>query len=272
MRTRSSGLMLPDPKNDMAKCVTENIDGVLSVLRDATDRQRFASSVVIAANSLKAHSCRPESVVIASLHAAMIGLVPGPAVRHCYFIPRKLRRADTLATCQLEVGYQGYLHLVYGCRYLKGVYCDWVLRGEEFRHGMIGGVPTIEHEPAPDRDDTAEALRKTMIGAYCYWETTTGFGSHRYLTRKQIDVVESCGGPVWKSRFYGEMVLKTPLRRAAKWWNLTEPLSMALTLDDQLEAGEEQNIGAALPAISPAGEEPVDLDDMTGEPADAATE
>jgi len=262
---RSTDLILPDHKNAMSEMLTKNIDGVLSVLRDATNRQRFASAVIIAANSLKPNSCRPESVVLAALHAAMVGLVPGPGLRHCYFIPRKRNKGDARAHCQLEIGYQGYLHLVYGCRYLRGIYCDWVLRGEDFEHGMIDGRPTIRHKPPPDRDDTAATLRKSMIGAYVYWETVDGFSSHRYLTRKQIDVAEACGGPVWRSQWYGEMVLKTPIRRAAKTWNLTEPLSMALTLDAQLEAGEEQDLGAALLDVSD-DKGPIDLDELDGKP------
>jgi len=271
-KTRSTDLILPDAKNEMAVTLRENLDGVLSVLRSTTDRQRFASSVIIAANTLPEGSCWPKSVVLAALHAATIGLVPGKALRHCYFIPRKLRKGDRLATCQLELGYPGYLHLCYSCDYLRGIYCDWVLRGEQFEHGMLDGKPGIEHQPAPDRNDSADALRKAMVGAYCYWQTTTGFSSHRYLTRQQIDMAEGSGGPVWKGRFYGEMVLKTTILRAAKWWNLTDPLAMAVTLDEQLEAGEEQSLDETFDVDEDPGNQPTDLAAMAVEGANDGEE
>jgi len=241
-------LTLPKALNPLAEAVAANIDGILGVLASSANRQRFASCVVIAANQLKADQTpiSPASVVVASLHAAVIGLVPGPSLRHCYFVPRKLRKSDPAAKCQLEIGYPGYLHLTYGCRHLKGIYCDWVLRGEEFAHGVSSarGGAFVEHSPSPDRDVTADSLRKSMVGAYCYWETADGFRSHRYLTRKEIDRAEASGGPVWRGPYYGEMALKTTIVRAAKWWNLSEQLAMAVTLDQQFEAGEEQDIGA----------------------------
>jgi len=119
---KTAELVLPAARNSIAEYVAENIERLLPLLRQTmVDRQQFAAAIVVAANELKDGACTPQSVLVAAAHAAMIGVVPGRALKLAYFIPRKLRRSDPQARCNLELSYQGYINLATRNNYLKWV-------------------------------------------------------------------------------------------------------------------------------------------------------
>jgi len=255
-------LILPAARNELAKYVSAEIDRIVPLLNTgALDRQQFAAAVIVAANELKEASCTPESVLISAAHAAMIGLVPGRMMKLAYFIPRKLRKSDPKARCNLEISYQGYINLATRNNYLRWVYADLVLQGEEFFVGVRGSRPVIEHAVPPERVLSAKAVRDRLVGAYCLYETATGGLAHRYMSRAEINDVEKRGGPLWRGEFYPAMVRKTPVRAAANYWRLTAELSLALRLEEQAELGEPQNLGVDL-LPPPAEEKTIDLSVM----------
>jgi recombination protein RecT len=239
MAKLKSDLVLPEAKNAMAESVLKNIERILPALHTVLDRQQFATNCVVAANELKPGSCDPNSVLLSAFYAARIGLYPGGTLGLCYFIPRKKQ-------CNLEIGYQGYLEMSFRNKFLANVYADVVLRDEEFRAGVVDSRPTLNHETPLERDMGEKTMRDRVVGAYCVYQTSGGV-SHRMLTRKQLDAVDSKGN-VWLSH-YSEMCRKTAIRRAAKDWSKTIDLRLALALDDQLEIGAQQTLGAEVPTF-----------------------
>jgi len=255
-------LILPAARNELAKYVSKELDRIVPLLNTgAIDRQQFAAAVVVAANELKEGSCTPESVLVSAAHAAMIGLVPGRMMKLAYFVPRKLRRSDPKARCNLEISYQGYINLATRNNYLRWVYADLVLQGEEFFVGVRDSRPVVQHSVPPGRALTAKAVRDRLVGAYCLYETAGGGLAHRYMSRAEIDEVEKRGGPLWKGEHYPAMVRKTPVRAAANYWRLTTELSLALRLEEQAELGEPQDLGVDL-LPPPAGDKTIDLASM----------
>jgi recombinational DNA repair protein RecT len=258
-------LILPAAKNELAKYVSGNIHRIVPLLNTGSlDRQQFAAAVIVACNELKEGSCTPESVLVSAAHAAMVGIVPGRMMKLAYFVPRKLRRSDPKARCNLEISYQGYINLATRNEYLKWVYADLVLQGEEFFVGVRESRPVVEHKVPPDRVLSAKAVRDRLVGAYCLYETVSGGVAHRYQSRQEINQIEERGGPLWKGEFYPAMVRKTPVRAAANYWRLTSELSMALRLDEQGELGEPQDLGANL-LPPPSGDKTINLGAMDEE-------
>ena len=78
-----------------------------------------------------------------------------------------------------------------------------------------------------------------------------------YIERNEIDKVDTKRN-VWKSNYLA-MVLKTPIRRAAKRWRITRQMAYAIDLDERAEREEQQ------PSLVPedkAAEETIDLDGL----------
>lgn len=236
----SKTISVPDGRNNGAKEIISRMVGVLSILPPWIDKRVFATSLVVAANELKeskANECSNASFVIAAFNAARIGLSPGSLMGLTYFIPRKRR-------INLEIGYKGYLELGYRAKFLKSCYADVVLRDEVemdlFRFEVKDNRAQIYHRPLLDRDTVDNAsLRTKVIGAYACWETTAGGSSCRWITRHQLDSVDTQSN-VWASNYY-EMCRKSPLRLGAKDWRMTCDLSEALNLDYLSESGQEQH-------------------------------
>jgi phage RecT family recombinase len=255
--------MLPAARNPLSEFVSRNIERLRPLIAPGTlDQQQFLSAVVVAANEIsKPGDCEPKSVLVAAAHAAMIGLLPGRALGLAFFVPRRLRKSDRQARCNLEIGYQGFINLATRNDYIATVHADFVLKGEPFFRGVKDRLPTIEHEiPSGGRMTTAKEVRDRLHTAYCLWQTCSGAIDYRAIDRCKIDECERSGGPVWKTSYYPEMVLKTAVRHAAKYWRLTRELALAVRLEDQAELGEPQDVGVTIDAEPEQND--VNLDEM----------
>jgi len=254
----ANGLTLPPARNAYGEQMRKSIKTIVSMLAPGVvTAQQFASCAVVAANELKEGDCEPRSVLLAAAHAAQMGLIPGKAQRLAYFIPRKLKGRKL---CQLTVSYQGYITLATRNSFLKWVCADLVLQGEEFFVGVKESRPVIEHNVPPNRSLKAGEVRERLVGAYCLYETVSGGLAHTYMSRQEIDAIAAKGSPLWKDDNYPAMCRKTPIRRAANFWNLSPEMTLAVRLDDQLELGEPQESGTIIDVES--GPSDVNLDDL----------
>lgn len=175
------------------------------------------------------------SVMIAAANAASMGLMLGGRYMQAFLIPRKLKGKRV---CNLEIGYKGWLELAYQANFLDNIYCDVVLEGEKFSYGANENGFVLRHVPSLERDWSSASLRKSVTHAYCVFKTRTGGRSGFVVSRKQINQIDS-GENVWASHF-GDMCLKTPVIRAARFWKITRPIGMALELEACAETGREQ--------------------------------
>lgn len=244
----NSSLIIPKAQNEYATKVADRIDDILTIaspdVAGSFDRrQQMATALVVAANELKKDSCYPSSVLMAAFHATYVGLTPGSALGLAYFIPRKRKREDRLARCQLEIGYKGFLDLAFGNQFLERCHAEVVLDGEEFKYWVDADGPQILHDiPNPlERPIKNTHIRKHVRGAYCIYHPRSGGRGIRWLTRDQLDEVDTKSN-VWASNYF-EMCRKSAIRRAAKDWKLTQQMANAITLDEQAERDDDQDIG-----------------------------
>jgi recombination protein RecT len=241
-----SKVMLPVARNPGAEQLRANglIERLPEWLPDETLSKRFVMAVAAEVNRLDA-DVNPVSVVRTAFNCAVLGLLPGPQLGHAHFVPFKKE-------CQLIIGYKGFLELAYGCGFLKDVQCEVVLTGEEYeRWNDADGAQILHTMPLGREEEWAN-----VQGAYCIWHATTGGHGIADVGRKDLQRLSKRGN-VWKSEPV-EMAKKTPLRRAAKRWNLTSEMAKAVWLDEAAERDEVQ------PYI---GDKPIDEDGDTPTPS-----
>jgi len=253
---------LPIAKNQMAEQVQKRADVIQSLLAPGIDATQFVAATMMEANNLAYQLTADQlkdhrtvaSFVRACVNAAVVGLVPGAALGHCYFIPYTMNRGKQgeFVAIQYIPGYRGFLELGFASGFL--VQCDpeVVLAKEEIRR-WHDAKPRIEHTiPIPRGQQVA---RENLVGAYCTYQTRHGGDGLVYLEREDILKVDTKRN-VWKSDF-GAMVLKCPIRRASKLWRLTRQLAYAVDLDERAERDETQ------PSLVPEdkdADEVIDLD------------
>lgn len=185
--------------------------------------------------------------VIRSLYE--IGLWPGPQ-GHISVVAFK-------GVPQPIMGYKGLIYLGYQSKYLARITAEVVLTGEGFSLEQRETGPKLSHivglkrpEPSPEN----------VEAAYCTWTTTDG---QHNATVVQGSVIRSLrnksqSSSQWRTDNFLAMVLKTPIIRAAKWWNCSPEVTTAIAVDaDQdMVAGEvdqESNGQAAASALAEAG-------------------
>lgn len=223
-----SDLFIPEALNEAAQEVVKRIESYKSVLPSGVVAQQFIASAVGEVNALKKPvTVSWQSAVKCVYNCAMVGLIPGAALGHAYFIPRK-------GVLNLELGYRGLLELAFSSGFLIGIHAQCVLTNDEFSYKVTERGPVLEHHPSWDDDVT----RQNLVAAYVVYQTKGGWHGVKVVSRKEIDKVDTKEN-VWSSR-YKEMVLKTPTRRAAKEWRQTSRMGLAIRLDEQAEADEPQ--------------------------------
>jgi recombination protein RecT len=160
--------------------------------------------------------------------------------------------------------YRGYLALATGGKHITNVWADVVKVGDEFSYEK-GSAPKLTHKiPLRKRgDESGKASPDNVLGAYCCAEIAGS--NHVHITWASIDDLLAIAdkseayspkprkgedgkaytpkpsGP-WVD-FFGEMCIKSVIRRAYKTWPLPdtaeyEPLRKAVEVDTQAEIME----------------------------------
>lgn len=226
-------LELPPARNDGAVQLWKRAGRLPDYLPAGVNVKQFVMAVAAEVNGLPAE-CSAKSVVTCAFNCAVLGLLPGQFLGHAHFIPFK-------NTAQLVLGYKGLLTLAYQTGFLAGLQCDVVLRGEEYDRWNDETGPRLNHKIPLGRDEKYTNVE----AAYCVWQSRAGGRGVEVVSRDKLDGLRKSASSrsPWHDRDDGvvlEMCLKTPLRRAAKRWQITGDLGKAVTLDDLAEVGKPQ--------------------------------
>ncbi len=243
-------VQLPPAQHKGATALWQRAERLPGWLPSGVNPHQFMLAVTAEANKRELADCTPASVVTAAFNCAVLGLLPGSVLGHAYFVPFK-------TTAQLIVGYKGFIDLAYGCDFLADVQCDVVLRGEKYRRWNNAEGACLEHELPIDRDETWG----NVTAAYCIWHSRSGGRGVCVVPRKALEALKRRGN-VWNTDTLA-MCLKTPLRRSANRWKLTQRMGAAVTLDALAEAGKPQ---PALAGDSDDQGQPPSLDSFDAEP------
>lgn len=160
----------------------------------------------------------PVSAQNAIINVAAIGISLNPAMKHAYLVPRK-------GSVCLDISYMGLLHLAMESGSILWGQAVIVHEKDEFKLNGLGNLPEHNYSPFGDRG--------SIIGAYCTVKTSQG----DYLTEcMSIDDIYSIrnrsesykrGSGPWVTDA-GEMIKKTVVKRANKYWPKVERLSNAI--------------------------------------------
>lgn len=238
--------ILPVARTKIAQQVVTWRETIEAFLTRGVDSNAFMASIVMEANDLRFHLSDKElndhrtvqSFIRAAVNSAVVGLIPGAALGHCYFIPYTLHKDKPQlkhTAIQWIPGYRGYLELGYRSNFLTYVATEVVLTGETLRRGHKTDGPWVEHDIPVPRE---RAERQNVIGAYCTYATRLGAASVVFVERHEIDEVDTQRN-VWRSN-YVEMAKKTAVRRAAKLWQVRQAMASAIMLDETAEREEQQ--------------------------------
>lgn len=222
--------------------------------------------------------CSPVSVLGSIMSAAQLGLEPNTPLGLAYLVPYK-------RTCQLIIGYQGYLELARRSGLVSAPVAYAVREGDDFRYSL-GLEPTLHHVPAQDGDREAKAITHVYAVAH---QLPQGSAPPIFvvLSRAQVEArrarsMSRDSGP-WATD-YEAMCLKTAVRALWRWLPKTAEMATASALDDRADSGGSQILawdqrttdavvmtGVSITAedTMPAVEEP--HDPVTGEVKPAAS-
>lgn len=186
----------------------------------------------------------PDSLKMAVVNVAAIGLTLNPVRALAYLVPRDGR-------VSLDVSYRGYIQLAIDSGAIEWAKSEIVYERDEFEYKGMGKEPIHSFNPFGDRG--------SIVGVYCAVKTKSGdflvemmpieevYGirdrSKSWIAHKSKGV--SCP---WATD-EGEMIRKTVIRRAYKSWPI--PSDTSSRLDSAMEATFEDH--------------EIDVSPMTGE-------
>lgn len=179
----------------------------------------------------KLAQCDRHSLFGSIITASQLGLEVCTPLGHAHLIPYK-------QTCQLIIGYQGYVDLAWRSGRLVSIRANVVRDGDvwEYEEGLH---PKLRHIPS---EDGTGALRRV----YAIAEIKDGGIQHVVLNKGHIEKARASSASSrgsdspWNTN-EEEMWKKTAIRRLAKLLPLSVEFATALTLDEQADMGVRQS-------------------------------
>lgn len=168
--------------------------------------------------------CSRPSLLGALMECARLGLAP--CTEQATLSPFKNRSANR-TDCQLIIGYQGYVQLMYRSGQVEQVESEMVYDADEWEYST-GDGGRFFHRPnillSPEE-------RGEPLFAYAYAKLTTGGRTKVCITpRWKAEEIRRKQGNVWNSNFL-EMWQKTPLRQVQKYAPKSSELRRAALAD-----------------------------------------
>lgn len=197
--------------------------------------------------------CTPESVLGGFMDAAALGLEIG-LNGEAYLIPYNQTVKDAngdpykVDLAQLQIGYLGQMKLGWNSGKVSSIEAD-VVTYDEVEEGRFdyqrGSDGFLRHKPMADRD----LSEKNIAFAWALiWVKGSDRPIWRVLDHKEIQRLRNTGrsanSPAWKNH-YAEMSIGKALKRVFKWAPKSREQALAIGLDDQADAGIDQDFESA---------------------------
>jgi recombination protein RecT len=182
-------------------------------------------------NSPQLLQCDPRSLALALLQMSELGLEPGSALGHAYFVPYKNE-------CKMIVGYRGMIELVRRSGRVTAIDAQVVRDGDAIDYDL-GDTPYLKHKPKLRKRGEKEG---EVIAVYAIARVA---GSDapviEIMDVGQIDAIrgrsKSGGSGPW-STDYAEMARKTVVRRICKRLPMTVEVARVLQTEEREERNE----------------------------------
>lgn len=232
----NTDLLLVEPKRLESLLQEPDRASRLSGLLAGTDisPERFVGMTVQAiARQPKLLRCTRESVLLAVLSVAEMGLAPTGAYGGAWLVPY----GDQ---CKYIIDWRGFLKLAYRSGILKDAYAKVVYEADEFR--VIEGTnPQIIHEPNLDAD------RGNIAWYYAVAHLRNGGHVQHVMSAAEVEAIRD-RQPRWESGPWGtdgpEMGRKTVIRNLFKYIPeaMTPELAQALEQEDAMDRVGPTNV------------------------------
>tara|TARA_R110000764_G_scaffold146819_1_gene234611 strand:- start:6714 stop:7553 length:840 start_codon:yes stop_codon:yes gene_type:complete len=210
---------------NVVEYVSEQEGLFLPVLSDESvnweKEKQFAIQALQANDYLSGVAAKNQaSLQNAIVNVASIGISLNPALKHAYLVPRKG------GVC-LDLSYMGLLHLAQSSGVILWGQCKVVRANDTYQNAGLSKEPTHIANTFGDRGD--------IVGAYCTVKTVDGdfLTEEMNITeifdiRARSEAYKRKSGP-WKTD-EGEMIRKTVVKRAYKYWPKCERLGSAIQM------------------------------------------
>lgn len=195
-------------------------------------------------------------------NCAVIGLLPGEALGHAYFVPYTFNRGKQNEYQQITLipGYRGLLELAFAANYLEVCQPEVVLKDEDCKFWHDTDGPQVLHQIPIRR---GPKTKENVVAAYCTYRPKGGHSTlGRVIECDELQKLASGAGrrSPWNTGGFAEMSMKTSVRRTSKQWRLTRQLAQAIELDEQVDRNEIQSSLVTEPEETQ--QETVDLDSL----------
>lgn len=209
------------------------VESLTKLLPQHIDTKRFIALALAVYRDPNLRECTNQSKMLALADCAKLGLIPDRNLGHVWLVPFRNRFQDTDGSwkTRLEVtlipGYQGYIELARRSRMVTAVHTGLVRADDDFTWWIDEDGPHLRHTPLSA--DDAE-----IIKVYCIAKLTSGEPQLEVMTMAQVNKMRACSkaktGP-WVD-WDEEMIRKSSVRRARKYWPQSAELAQLGALDD----------------------------------------
>lgn len=181
----------------------------------------------------------------AVIQASQLGLEPGGALGHCHLIPFVENRGkpNETTTVQLIIGYRGMIDLARRSGQIKSLRARAVYERDEFDY-QFGLREDLTHRPYEGED------AGPLTHVYAVAELCDGGVQFEVLPLAKVEAIrKSRRGAKPKARdekgpwatHYAEMAKKSAIRALFKYLPVSVELQRAVALDEQGDAGAQDN-------------------------------
>lgn len=233
------------PKEQISYLLNQKKGELAKMLPKTLSIDRLLKVAQIAATTTPALAkCDVPSLVGAIGQCAQMGLEPNTVLGHAYLVPFNTKRKDGngverwVNSVQVIIGYKGLIDLARRSGQIVSIAAHEVCEKDQFE--LVYGLDEkLVHRPAMGE-------RGEVIGFYAVAKLKDGGHSFEFMSLHQVREImkatQSKGkyGP-WQDHFI-EMGRKTVIRRLAKYLPLSIEFQTAVALDNQAEAGKDQNL------------------------------
>ena len=237
----SNPLMKKDEKTSMVKQISDLLNQKKDALRYALPKiltpERMIRTYLTAMNrNPLLFQCTPASILQSIFTLAQLGLIPDSILGYAHLIPYKNGKKDCYEA-QLIIGYRGLIELARRSGQVSDIYADIVYEKEIFE--MESGIDRkLKHIKKPPEDRGVK-----IIGTYAVAKFKDGNKAWVWLWKSDVDkikekAVKGKSQTPWFD-YEEEMILKTALRRLAKWLPLSSEFQKAAVIDECIEQGVE---------------------------------
>lgn len=199
-------------------------DAFMGLLADSSIKfeQEAGFAIQVLSNNdfaLKIAASNRQSVVNAVNNIAAIGISLNPAKKQAYLVPRGG------AIC-LDISYMGLMDLAMATGSIKCAQAELVRTNDGFSRGRFDQPPVHTFNPFSTERGAIIGVYVTVKTADCDYLTHTMEISEVYDIRNRSESWKKNSGP-WKTD-PGEMIKKTCVKQAYKYWPKTDRLETAI--------------------------------------------